>query len=378
MEFDDAALEREMRAGLEERAGRVDVDVPVADRARRAARGRRTTRWAVVGVAAASVVAVAVVSAIVATDGSSPTDSSGPVAESPGGSGAEAPPTAWRTESWGDLEVEVPADWGYGGAPDAEGIACYPAATSDADGNPIAGADADGIGYVGRPIVSTDSCASIDAMQRADIAPTAPYVWLGAGLDPGVVELAGGYTQETVDAEGSTVTAATRDPALRERILSSATGGERCMSELSRSGAIVHDEAADPAAEPVTLRVCAYRLDDGVNADWQLTYAADLGRAPLAEYLAAVGAGSPPRDQCPSIDYQLGEGVLLELLDADGGVVRQDAVNTFGSCAGIAVDAARFWELKTTELTAAMVRPWAVGGIPAVVHGPFELMGAQG
>lgn len=376
-EIDDAELEQAMRDGLARRAEQADVAVPVADRARRAARGRRTTRWAVVGVAAASVVAIAVASTFVATRGPAPDDSSRPVVQAPSDSGAEPAPTAWRTESWGDLAVEVPADWGYGGAPDAEGIACFPSAGFDAAGDPIAGGDAGDIGYVGRPVSFTDACASIDAMQRGGIAPTGPYVWLGAGLEPGVVELAGGYTQETVEVDGSTLTVATRDPDLRDQILSSATGGEQCLSELDRSGPVAHDRA-DPTAEPVTLRVCAYRLGEGDTAGWQLTYAADLGAKPLAAYLAAVEAGEAPRDQCPTADYQLGEAVLLELLDADGGVVRQDAVNTFDSCAGIAVDADQVWELETTKLTAAMVRAWAVGGVPAIVHGPFGLIGPQG
>ena len=60
-QFDDLELEQTMRTGLERRAEGVDVAVAVVDRARRAARGRRTTRWAVVGlVAASTVVAVGV------------------------------------------------------------------------------------------------------------------------------------------------------------------------------------------------------------------------------------------------------------------------------------------------------------------------------
>ncbi len=100
----------------------------------------------------------------------------------------------------------------------------------------------------------------------------------------------------------------------------------------------------------------------------------------LDAYLDAVAAGKPPIDQCPTIDYQLSEAVVLEVLDADGGVLRQDSVNPYEACAGIAVGAERVWELETTALTPGMTRPWVVGGVGAVIHGDPDLgfIGALG
>ena len=47
-------------------------------------------------------------------------------------------PDEWRTEYWHDMSVDVPADWGYGGAPMDDGtgevVACWPSAMVSADG----------------------------------------------------------------------------------------------------------------------------------------------------------------------------------------------------------------------------------------------------
>ena len=48
------------------------------------------------------------------------------------------PTEEWRTEYWANVAVDVPADWGYGGAPvESAGdvVACYPEAMAGADGS---------------------------------------------------------------------------------------------------------------------------------------------------------------------------------------------------------------------------------------------------
>ena len=370
--MEDDELENAMREGLRARASGVDVDVSrreVAGATAAARRRRRTTR-VLVGLAAASVVAV-VVTATLTHDGGERDR----VLDPAGPSEPALDRGEWRTEVWGDVAVDVPADWGYGGAPDERGVACFPGASLDAAGERVR--DPRKVaGYVGRPIGLTDVCASIDAG-----APVAsPYVWLGAGLPVGTVELSDGFVQETVEAEGETVTVATQDPEVREQILSSVTASETCLSELTRSGPIIHDQADDPAATPTTLRVCTYRLGDepGGTGGWELTSAMDLGTPALTDYLEAVGAGEAPRDQCPAIDYQLTEAAVLEVLDESGGVLRQDAVNAF--CPGIAVGAETVWALETTRMTSAMTRPWVMGVVRAVMSGDPDLgfIGPQG
>jgi hypothetical protein len=367
--MNDEQLEQAFRDGLSRRAEQVYVDPSLVSRARSGAGARRRRTWVALGGAAAAVALVAgLVTAL--TDGDRPAADRGTDPSTT----EEDQPDAWRTERWGDLQVEVPADWGYGGAPGAGGGLCSPGAVFDSVGDPVSGEPP--AGYVGRPIDLGDACSE---QGSETTAPDSPYVWLGAGVAPGTIELPGGYTQETITTQGTRLTVATQDPAVRARILESAGGNEKCLSELDRPGEIAHDRADDPNAEPVILRVCAYRL--GVaNDGWWLTYATDLDTGALRAYQAAVDDGAPPQDQCPTIDYQPTAAVVLELIDADGGVLRQDAVNLTTFCAGIGVDASLVWELYTTKLTAEMARPWAVGGVRSVLYGSaaVQLAGPEG
>lgn len=272
-----------------------------------------------------------------------------------------AAPEEWRTEYWADVAVDVPADWGYGGAPDESGVACSPEAMTGPDGAPREeGGD---LGWVGRPIALTDLCTKVSDTWR----PRAPYVWLGAGIQPGTRDYGDGFVQETVEVDGSTVTVGSDDPALREHVLGSVRGGEVCLSELETRGSIRHD-AAPEGAEPVSLRVCAYRAaDEGAGAT--LVYAADLGRRALDRYESALAAA--PRgwvDGCPTVDYVTSAWVVLEVVDADGAVVRQDVALT--QC-GLAVleDAHNLSSGRSHRLSPELVSPWAVGGVRATVAG---------
>jgi hypothetical protein len=372
-DHDEDELEQALRAVLADRAGHADVDAQALERVmpRRRPRHGRGAAAAVIALAAASVVAVAGAATVLSRAG----DERPSKGTSAYDDAVAAEP--WRVEAWGDVQVEVPADWGYGGGPNEDGLACYPEAILDASGQPLR-SGAEDRGYVGRPFSMTDECSSLEAG-----GPFAgPYVWFGADLEPGAVEREGGLVQETIEVAGTTVTVGAVDDSLRSRILGSVTGSESCLSELPRSGPIEHDRAADPDAAPATLRVCTYRLADttGGAGAWELTSATDLDAAALNAYLAAVAAGDPLRDQCPTIDYQLSEAAVLEILDEQGQVLRQDAVNTFDACAGIAVDADRVWPLETTALTPEMARPWVVGGVGAVLYGDPDLgfIGPQG
>ena len=58
-----------------------------------------------------------------------------------------------------------------------------------ADGKRVKRDDAT-VPYVGRPIMHSDLCtASVTRLERP---PKAPYVWLGAAVEPGIVDLGDG------------------------------------------------------------------------------------------------------------------------------------------------------------------------------------------
>ena len=184
----DTELERAFREGLRQAADRTEVGVPLVARAHAGARTRRRRRWAVVGT----------VAAVVAVSGTAFAVQSGPDPDRQSADRATtaptvAPVTEWRAESWHGLTVEVPADWGWGTAPrGSQRILCGgPGAMVRSDGaqrvNPMADTP-----WVGRPVMLSDLC-----LGPPFPTPEAPYVWLGADLEPGIVYLGDDYIQET-------------------------------------------------------------------------------------------------------------------------------------------------------------------------------------
>lgn len=339
---DDLELEELMRSGLERQAAVADVTAPVVERARSVARRRRRGAMAVVA-AAASVAAVVTVGVVVDSG-----DDPHPPAEDRGG---EPLPAGWRTEYWRDLTVDVPADWGYGGAPVRSGrdlVACYPEAMVGPDGARIEGRPT--LGYVGRPIMLTDVCALYPDIRPG--GPEAPYVWLGADIEPGLVDLGNGYVQETVEVNGSTLTVATDDPRLRERILDSADGGEQCFSELAAPPSVPVEE--DFGAPASGMLVCAYGEDEGGVIG--LTYSAVLDDRAARAFESAY-------DRAPSLPAgrtcDLGDDVDWVVLIVED---RRYVVYTHGhGCPR--VDG----PVGPVRLSEELARPWAVGGIPATV-----------
>ena len=295
--------------------------------------GTRARRL-VVPAAAAAVLVVAVLGALV-----SRTDSGG------GGVDGVSGPHAWRTEYWHDTQVDVPADWGWGSAPTKGPDGVFwcgdPGTVVTAEGTRLERADA-AAPYVGRPIGQSDMCLG----GIRDDSPQAPYVWLGAPVEPGTTDLGDGWVRETREVNGSTVSVATRDPELRERILESARGSESCFSEMEAAATADTDYHQQPGT------VCAYRM--GRSGDLELVYAAEFsGERAFDE---AVAAAPPASEEC---DRERQEVVVLT--GADG---RASTVDT--GCARIAVAPG-----EARELTPATTRPWATGGIPVVLTGPF-------
>lgn len=227
--------------------------------------------------------------------------------------------------------------------------------------------------YVGRPIGLTDVCQIYPFIGPDAETPQAPSVWLGADIDPGVLDRGDGWTQESVEVNGSTLTVTTDDEALRERILGSARGGESCLSEIEPSSGdpFVRTVGGD-ARGAETLRVCAYRVRDDDSPVAPLVYADELGRDSVTAYLDSI-EGAEPKDQCPNDDIVEGEWVSLELGDGDGDVIRRDVVHLV--CPGIDVGAQDARGFENVELTSGRTAPWSRNGVRAVLS---YFIGPQG
>jgi hypothetical protein len=186
--------------------------------------------------------------------------------------------------------------------------------------------------------------------------PQAPYVWLGADLTPGTSDVGNGYTQETVEVAGTTVTVATDDATLRRRILASVTIGGPCAPSLSAppvAGGALGDREQDD-----TLVVCAYRSEE--DGSYGLVYGDVLDGAAARATQAVVAPAPVLTGDC--LSPQGGEWVTLTA-DVDAGWSGQYVVDL--TCPAITDPRGQMH-----RLTPAMVRPWAVDGLPVTVYGP--------
>jgi hypothetical protein len=361
---EDQELERLVRASLDRRAEEMDTAVPVVARARTAARRRRTTR--VVAGAGALAVAAALVTAVVVDRSDPDPDGGGLVVDTPS---PDPLPSGWRTEYWHDTQVDVPDDCGWGTAPstvrqDGQETTTFfcggPGAAVLADGTREGNADAS-VPYVGRPIMLSDMC--VGGVESKP--PSAPYVWLGAAIEPGIVDLGDGWVQETREVNGSTVTVGTDDERLRERILGSATGGETCLSELEKPPT-VDSMLTEGMGTVRSGQLCVYRDVTG-GGKLDLVYARDLS-ADEGERFAAAAYDAPPAGGCrdsAGFEYAV---VTLTGDDPYGTEpVSQDfVVDTH--CSQVETSPGEYH-----ELTEANVRPWAGEGVGATMVGPTTM-----
>ncbi|KAA1428878.1 hypothetical protein [Nocardioides antri] len=364
--MDEREVERVFRDGLQARAEDADVAVPVVARALAEVRHRRHRRWAVSAAAAAAVVLV--VGGVEVLTNRSDDPASPPVVDD--GPWTEVrPPTEddkWRTEYWQGVAVDVPVEWGYGGAPTDGRTACYPEAMVGPDGSRLEGAIEQG--WVGRPIAVTDVCALVpDAWE-----PTAPFAWLGADVEPGTYEYADGYVQETIEVAGTTVTVGTDDADLREEILASARPGHLCEPTLAKIPRASAGASIERRGGLILAQVCAYRREGPGGFD--LSYATELSPAAVeTAFAAAERAPAPPPVDCAG---QRSEFVVLHATYNDefpNDVLDRTAV--YDMFCGGTVDLGPGPGLRA--LTPAAVEPLARNGIPSVVYGPSGGKGAM-
>lgn len=349
-------MDEQIRTELARRAEKADVSSGARDRVLAGVRPRR--RWVrpVLGSAVAVAATVALV-AVVAPDAPLPTTD--PV---PSGSSSTADDAVgarqWREESWRGLTLSVPADWGWSAAPVGRNLLC--------DDRP------DAPGHVGRPVFLTDACLKYRAGEFP-LGEETPYVWLGTDLEPGVVELpAEGWVQETVVAEGVTLTVASDDADLRGRILASARPTQACAPELPgvpRSSQSV-EEGAVADVVPEEMTVCAYRRiegevvlvyaarrDDVVTPTWSA-----ISTGPFGTYRCGV---SGPGNEWVVLRFSgrgpTGEDATVEAVLSVGGPVCPTI--DIGSGGG--------------ALQPRMLEPWADRGIPFTLYGPSGGKGAM-
>ncbi|MEZ0581115.1 hypothetical protein [Nocardioides sp. MH1] len=344
--MDERDVEQVLRAGLAGHAERADVTAPVAARARAAVAHRHRTRWGVVAAAAAVVLVIG--GAAVLTRGGDDRAAEPPgVADS--GTTVADPPAGWRTEYYGGVAVDVPAAWGYGGAP----LPSQPLTVCAPGGPP---------GYVGRPIVQTDVCTYL----RSGWQPTAPYVWLGAALAPGTEEWDNGYVQETVEVAGTTVTVGTADAHLRAQVLATVRPGDLCDATLDAVPSGHLDLSREGTGTPRPSTLCAYRRD--ASGELVLAYGRRIAGRALAESLEAVSTAPASEAKC-----DVDELVVLtgDFDDRYGGgpASQHQELMVAPDCGYVDIGGA------PRKLTDAAVHPWADPGVRATL---FYFIGPQG
>lgn len=257
-DHDDAELERRVRASLDTHAAEVDTSVPVATRARAAAR-RHRNRWVVGGLVAAAVVAAVVVPVVFLgrDDVTRVVEPSGPL------------PAQWRTELWHGISVDVPAAWGWDASP------------HESDGLWVRCGQGES-GYVGRPIGTTDMCQGLKEV------PTGDYVWLGSPVPVGAEDLQAGYAQETVEVAGERVTVVAKEPALRERIVSSVAAQDLCPATVDPAGVDLGNVPVDGVGELRSAHLCAYTRLYDAGDPLELTYGRELPARAFGRFQRAL------------------------------------------------------------------------------------------
>ncbi len=343
--------EQEIRAELARRAAGADVSGPARDRVLRGVRRRRGWVTPTLGAAAAVAVTIVGLSVIGGPDPAPPAPDPAPAPAAEG----------WREESWQGLTVSVPDDWGWSSAPIGRNLLC--------DEKPEAP------GYVGRPIGLSDACGTYVEGQFPN-GQRAPYVWLGTQLEPGTVDLpTDGWVQETVVAEGVTLTVASDDAGLRAEIIDSAQPTGLCEPQLSGPPQPRWDQTFEGGiADATGLTVCAYRRETG-NGPPLLTYAVESDDVAALAY-DAITADGQARLRCAS-DQQASEWVVLHFTGPDPYGPDDLTHDVVLHLAGAGCPRAELGDGTAYRLTPETVAPWATGGIPSVLVGPTGGKGAM-
>jgi len=267
-------------------------------------------------------------------------------------------PVDWRVESFSGVEVQVPATWGWGGAPfrsDIFGAARLGGCGSDhaavrSPSDPASYASSR-TPFVGRPAHLSYTCVPWGG---DGLVPRTDAVWLGSPLAPGVRTLQGALAETRV-VGGVHVTVFSDRSSLRRRIL-----GTVRLVDVDDNGCPtepVFQPSAPGRLTPTSLSVCVYSQESGTTElEWSGRVDAGAARA----YAGAADAAVSGRSTCPTPS---GQWVALGL-HGDGAAVRWDLA--LPGCGAVETAAGQ------APLTEATVRDWAVGGVTAYVDGPDD------
>jgi hypothetical protein len=267
-------------------------------------------------------------------------------------------PVGWRTESYGGVQVQVPATWGWGGAPFRADIfqpqhlgGCGSDRAAVASPSDHASYVSSATPFVGRPARLGYQCA----LWGSDgVVPRTDAVWLGSPVAAGVRSVHGVVAETTV-VGGLHVTVFSGRASLRREILGTArvvdVDGNGCPTRP-----VLQPDSGPASLTPTSLSVCVYSQDSGTTTlEWSGRAAEQGARA----YDAAVRAAGGGRSTCPAPPS--GQWVALGVR-GDGAAVRWD----------LAVPRCGVIETATGQVPMSedTVRDWASGGVTAYVGAP--------
>ena len=265
-------------------------------------------------------------------------------------------PADWRYESYDGVQVQVPATWGYGGAPlHADFLHGRLAACGANQASVLSSADTatyvtSATPFVGRPSKMTDACVPWGSDGST---PTGTAVWFDSPLPVGVKNV-GAVLAETRAVGGQHVTVFAGESALRRQILGTAE-----VVDVDANGCptrAVQVPTAGPASStPTSLSVCVYSQDTGTTA---LMWSGHLDSRAAQTYADALRQAGHSGHACMSVPT--GRWVALGL-HGDGGT-RWDVVDL--RCGAIERP------VGTVPLTPATVRDWARDGVTAYAVAP--------
>ncbi len=384
-EHRDDDLEAIMRAGLQGKAEEVENHGGYAARARAGARTRRRTRIGLVAAATAAVIVAGVVATDLVDD---PGVEKAPVA-GPTNTGQNSTdptsdpqvPANWRVESYRGVQLRVPPDWGWGGAPrrdyDGNGVIfcgqgahAYPGADGETRFDEQSARP-----YVGRADYTlSDLCTSYKGADSGAYwpdesgdwpvdGPSYPWVWFGASVDVGAVELSNEFVQRTVEVAGVRVTVGDDDADELALILASlepvavdANGCDtatRPISQLPPAGIVGFPEAFRiDFGEVESASVCAYRREDS-GPDVFLGYSTTISAAAARDIVDTLEQGPFGHDRCAVPDGTIADLVQLRFHSETADVDVQVRLG----CVGY------FTEQGIVEVTRANAMPWIVDAI---------------
>ena len=267
----------------------------------------------------------------------------------------------WRYESYGGVQVQVPADWGWGGAPFRMDIfhgknslgscgSSQAAVQPTEDGSSYVSS---ATGFTGRPVKMSDSCMSWGS---DGTMPSGDALWFASPLDVGQRSV-GPVVAETREVGGQHVTVFSAHSALRRQILGTAqvvdTDANGCPTQP-----VLRPTPGPDGLRPDAMSVCAYSQDSGTAV---LLWSGEVVRRAAQEYVDTLRTASP--DATPAACPTVPSGTWVALgVHGDGGT-RWDLVDL--SCARIRSTDGAQW-----PLTRATVSDWAGGGVAAYVPQP--------